>query len=110
MGKKKADPSSLGGEIAAGFKGSLAGLTRLASPHPAVRHIFDVLERLKARPYATNAIIRGEPGTGKEGLAHTLHELMHPEGGPLVAISTAGRAEPELAGELFGAAPQLRGE
>src|SRR5437588_4305689 len=110
MGKKKADPSSLGGEIAAGFKGSLAGLTRLASPHPSVRHIFDVLERLKARPYATNAVIRGEPGTGKEGLAHTLHELMHPDGAPLVSVSTAGRSEESVALDLFGAWPRHKGE
>jgi DNA-binding NtrC family response regulator len=109
MGKKKAEPASLG-EIAAGFKGSLAGLTRLASPHPSVRHILDVLERLKARPYATNAVIRGEPGTGKEGLAHTLHELMHPEGGPLVSVSTAGRDERAVAAELFGTGPQHKGE
>jgi DNA-binding NtrC family response regulator len=109
MGKKKLDPSSLG-EIAAGFKGSLAGLSRLGSSHPSVRHILDVLERLKARPYATNAVIRGEPGTGKEGLAHTLHELMHPEGGPLVSVSTAGRDERAVAAELFGTGPQHKGE
>jgi DNA-binding NtrC family response regulator len=109
MAKKKQDPASLG-EVSAGFKGSLAGLTRLASQHPSVRHIFDVLERLKARPYATNAVIRGEPGTGKEGLAHTLHELMHPEGGPLVSVSTAGRDEREVAAELFGSGPQHKGE
>jgi DNA-binding NtrC family response regulator len=109
MAKKKADPASLG-EIAAGFKGSLAGLTRLGSSHPSVRHILDVLERLKARPYATNVIVRGEPGTGKEGLAHTLHELMHPEGGPLVSVSTAGRDERAVATELFGTGPQHKGE
>jgi DNA-binding NtrC family response regulator len=114
MGKKKTDsqagtPSSLG-EIAAGFKGSLTGLSRLASPHPSVRHILDVLERLKGRPYATNAVIRGEPGTGKEGLAHTLHELMHPEGGPLTSVSTAGRDERVVAAELFGTGPQHKGE
>jgi DNA-binding NtrC family response regulator len=110
MAKKKADPSSLSEVTTGHFKGSLAGLARLASPHPSVRHIFDVLERLKARPYATNAIIRGEPGTGKEGLAHTLHDLMHPEGGPLVSVSTAGRDEHVVASELFGAAATHKGE
>ena len=110
MAKKKVESASLA-EIAAGhFKGSLEGLTRLASPHPSVRHILDILERLKARPYATNAVIRGEPGTGKEGLAHTLHDLMHPEGGPLVSVSTAGRSEDSVAAELFGAGPQHKGE
>jgi DNA-binding NtrC family response regulator len=109
MAKKKQDPSSLA-EVAGGFKGSLAGLNRLASPHPSVRHVLDVLGRLRARPYATNALIRGEAGTGKEGLAHTLHELMHPEGGPLASVSTAGREERAVAAELFGTGPQHKGE
>ena len=91
MAKKRAEPASLG-EITAGhLKGMVEGLKRLASPHPSVRHILDVIERLQARPYTTHAVIGGEPGTGKEGLAHTLHELMHPEGGPLKSVSTAGR-------------------
>ena len=85
-------------------------MVRLASPHPSVRYVLDVLERLKARPYATHAIIGGEPGTGKEGLAHTLHELMHGEAAPLVSVSTAGREENLVAEELFGAAPRHKGE
>jgi DNA-binding NtrC family response regulator len=109
--KHHAEPSSLG-ELAAGHvKGSIEGLRRLVSPHPSVRHIIDVVERLKARPYATNAVLGGEPGTGKEGLAHTLHELMHPEGdAPIVSVSTAGRDEAEVAADLFGRAPQHKGD
>ena len=108
--KNRPQAASLG-DIAAGrIKGSTEGLKRLASQHPAVRHIFDVIEHLQARPYATNAVIGGEPGTGKEGLAHTLHDLMHPDGGPIVSLSTSGRAEDELAAELFGTAPKVRGE
>jgi DNA-binding NtrC family response regulator len=108
--KKKSEPSSLGEVTAGHFKSSIEGLTRLASQHPSVRHILDVLTRLKERPYATNAVIRGEPGTGKEGLAHTLHELMHPDGAPLVSVSTAGRPEEAVAAELFGAWPRHKGE
>lgn len=113
MSKKRPQQASLG-ELTAGHdvKGSVEGLKRLASSHPSVRHIVDVVEHLQARPYATNAVIGGEPGTGKEGLAHTLHELMHPSDGdaPLVTVSTSGRAEEELAAELFGSAPKVRGE
>ena len=111
MSKKRPQAASLG-EITAGhIKGSVEGLKRLGSPHPAVRHILEVIERLQAHPYSTNAIIGGEPGTGKEGLAHTLHELMHPENdAPLVTVSTSGRAEKELAEELFGTGPRVRGE
>jgi anaerobic nitric oxide reductase transcription regulator len=104
------DASSLGEVTSGASKGSEAGLTRLASPHPSVRYILDVLERLRARGYATNAVIGGEPGTGKEGLAHTLHELMHPDGGKLVTVSTSGRPEEVVAAELFGAAPTQKGD
>jgi DNA-binding NtrC family response regulator len=107
---RKAEPSSLGEVTAGHFKSSIEGLTRLASQHPSVRHILDVLTRLRERPYATNVVIRGEPGTGKEGLAHTLHELMHPEGAPLMSVSTAGRPEESVAIELFGAWPRHKGE
>src|SRR5579871_4719539 len=89
-------PASLGEVTARRLEGSVSGLVRLNSPHPSVRYILDVLERLQARPYLTNAVISGEPGTGKEGLAHTLHELMHPEGAPLISVSTAGRDEAGL--------------
>ncbi|MDB4971358.1 MAG: transcriptional regulator, NifA, Fis Family [Myxococcales bacterium] len=110
MSKKKAEPTSLGEVTAGHFKSSIEGLTRLASQHPSVRHILDILTRLRERPYATNAIVRGEPGTGKEGLAHTLHELMHPDGAPLVSVSTAGRPEESVALELFGAWPRHKGD
>jgi DNA-binding NtrC family response regulator len=111
MSKKSArQPASLGELTAGQIKGSVEGLKRLGSPHPSVRHILDVIEHLQQRPYATNAIIGGEPGTGKEGLAYTLHDLMHPDGGPVVTVSTAGRDEADLADELFGASARVKGE
>jgi len=109
MAKKKPVPESLG-QLAAGIKGSVEGLKRLASQHPSVRHIIDVVEHLQARPYITNAMIAGEPGTGKEGLAHTLHELMHRESAPIVQVTTRGRDAVELAGELFGHGPKRSGD
>ena len=110
MPKRKIAPDSIG-QLAAGYKGSVEGLKRLGSAHPSVRHIIDVVEHLQARPYSTNAVIAGEPGTGKEGLAHTLHELMHPDGdAPIVQVATAGRDPDVIAGELFGRGPSARGE
>ena len=110
MSKKRPQPQSLG-EITAGqMKNSTEGLKRLASSHPSIKHILDVIEHLQARPYATNAVIGGEPGTGKEGLAHTLHELMHSDGAPIVSVSTSGRDPDELAQELFGTAPRIKGD
>jgi DNA-binding NtrC family response regulator len=111
MSRNRPAPASLGEITAGNLKSSAEGLKRLASSHPSVRHIVDVIEHLQKRPYATNAIIGGEPGTGKEGLAHTLHELMHPDAGaPLITVSTSGRPEAEIAEELFGTAARVKGE
>ncbi len=110
MAKKTKEASSLGEVVADRARGSLDGMKRLASAHPGVRYIVDVIGRLRAHPYATNVLIGGEPGTGKEGLAHTIHDLMHPEGGPLISIATGGRSDDEFAAELFGAAPRGKGE
>ena len=112
MSKKTTKEATSLGEVTAGgsIKTSEAGLGRLGSSHPSVRYIIDVLERLRARSYTTHAIVAGEPGTGKEGLAHTLHELMHPDGGPLITVSTAGRPESVVSAEIFGAAPTQKGD
>jgi DNA-binding NtrC family response regulator len=110
MAKKTKEPSSLGEVVAGHGRGSLEGMKRLASAHPGVRYVVDVVERLKARPYSTNVLITGEPGTGKEGLAHTIHELMHPDGAPLISIATGGRSDDDFAAELFGSGPQAKGE
>lgn len=109
MSKKKHEPASLG-EVVSGTTVSVEGLERLASQHHSVRYVLDVLKQLQARPYATCALIRGEPGTGKEGLALTLHELMQGQDAPLVTISTAGRPEDDVAAELFGTAPHKKGD
>ena len=106
MGKKKKEASSLGEVVA----GRVEGLKRLTSAHPGVRYVVDVVEHLRARPYATNVLIGGEPGTGKEGLAHTIHDLMHPDGAPLISLATGGRGDEELAAELFGSGPHKKSE
>jgi len=110
MAKKTKEASSLGEVVADRARGSLDGMKRLASAHPGVRYIVDVIGRLRARPYSTNFVISGEPGTGKEGLAHTVHDLTHPDGAPLISIATGGRSDEDLAAELFGTAPRGKGE
>ena len=109
MSKKRSNVASLG-ELTAGRRGSLDGLKRLESPHPSVRYIVEVVDHLQPHPYTTNVLIGGEPGTGKDGLAHTLHDLMHPETAPIVSLSAAGHDSDELARELFGAGAQVKGE
>jgi anaerobic nitric oxide reductase transcription regulator len=54
--------------------------------------VLDVLERLHDRPYRTNALILGEPGTGKNGLARALGHLIAPRA-PLVRFDVTGFPE-----------------
>ena len=77
-------------------------ILRYQSEHPALKHVLDVVERLQDRPYRTNALLLGEPGTGQEGLARALHALMHPDEAPFAEVSLGGRDLHEASVELFG--------
>jgi Nif-specific regulatory protein len=79
----------------------IGALIRIASPHPAMTQILDVIERLSERPYRTNFLLVGEPGTGKEGLGRALAHLTCP-GGPLVRFDVAGFPEEEALDLLCG--------
>jgi DNA-binding NtrC family response regulator len=81
----------------------MGAVMRYRSDHPSSVRILDTLERLLDRPYRTHALIRGEPGTGKEGLARALHGAMHPgEDAPFVKIPSGGRDPAILSRHLFG--------
>jgi DNA-binding NtrC family response regulator len=79
-------------------------ILRYRSDHAALVRVLDVVERLQDRPYRTNVVILGEPGTGKEGLARALHALMHTEDAPFIEVSLGGRDPREALEELFGTA------
>jgi DNA-binding NtrC family response regulator len=80
----------------------IGALIRVSSPHPAMTHILDVIERLQDRPFRTNFLLLGEPGTGKDGLARALHQLVAP-GGPLVKLDVGGFPEEAALEALCGA-------
>src|SRR5258708_5171230 len=79
-------------------------ILRYRSDHPALIRVLDVVERLQDHPYRTNALLLGEPGTGKEGLARALHALMHADDAPFVEVALGGRDGSEAALEMFGSA------
>jgi Nif-specific regulatory protein len=80
----------------------IGALIRMSSPHPALTQILDVIERLQDHPYRTNALLLGEPGTGKEGLARALHHLMAP-GTSLERLDLAGYSDEEALAALAAA-------
>ncbi len=47
-------------------------------------------------------VLLGETGTGKELVAHAIHEASAREGGPFVAVDCAGMTETLFESELFG--------
>jgi DNA-binding NtrC family response regulator len=77
-------------------------IQRYQSDHPELVRVLDVVARLQDRPYRTEALLLGEHGTGKEGLARALHALMHSSEAPFVETSLGGRDPREAATELFG--------
>jgi len=78
-------------------------MIRVTSSHPGMTKILDVVERLSDRPYRTNFVLLGEPGTGKEGLGRALAHLTCP-GGPLVRFDVAGFPEEDALDLLCGTA------
>ena len=79
----------------------IGSLIRVSSGHPAMSRILDVVERLHEHPFRTNALVVGEPGTGKDGLARALGQLMSP-GRPLVRLDVVNFPEEAALAALCG--------
>lgn len=79
----------------------IGSLIRVTSGHPAMSRILDVVERLHDHPFRTNALVLGEPGTGKDGLARALAQLMVP-GRPLVRLDVVNFPEDAALAALCG--------
>jgi len=79
----------------------IGALIRMSGSHPAMTRILDVIERLQDRPLRTNFVLLGEPGTGKEGLARALHQLMSLSG-PIERLDVTGFSDEEGLAALCG--------
>jgi len=67
---------------------------------PAMRPILDLISRVG--PSDANVLITGEPGTGKEVIARTLHAISNRAAKPMITVNAGGLSEGVFESELFG--------
>jgi transcriptional regulator with GAF, ATPase, and Fis domain len=67
---------------------------------PAMKEVMELVQRVA--PTATNVIIYGETGTGKELIANAIHEMGPRRFKPMVKVNCAAIPEGLLESELFG--------
>ncbi|HEX4168253.1 MAG TPA: sigma-54 dependent transcriptional regulator [Bryobacteraceae bacterium] len=67
---------------------------------PAMQPVLDLITRVG--PSDANVLITGEPGTGKEVIARTLHAISVRANKPMVTVNAGGLAEGVFESELFG--------
>jgi DNA-binding NtrC family response regulator len=66
----------------------------------AMQPVLDLISRVG--PSDANVLITGEPGTGKEVVARTLHAISVRANKPMVTVNAGGLAEGVFESELFG--------
>ncbi|MCX7885897.1 MAG: sigma-54 dependent transcriptional regulator [Verrucomicrobiae bacterium] len=76
------------------------GLENIIGESPAMQQVFDIIRQLA--PTRATALIVGETGTGKELVAHAIHNLSPRKNGPFVAVHAAALPSSLLESELFG--------
>ncbi len=73
---------------------------RLVGESAAIRQVFSLIQRVA--PTDATVLIVGENGTGKELVAHAIHEASARSRGPFVPINCGAIPETLLESELFG--------
>ena len=76
------------------------GLENLIGQSSAMLQIFEIVQQVA--PTRATVLISGETGTGKELIAHALHNLSPRKNGPFVAVHAAALSTTLLESELFG--------
>lgn len=67
---------------------------------PSMRPVLELITRVG--PSDANVLVTGEPGTGKEVVARTIHAISERAQRPLVTVNAGGLAEGVFESELFG--------
>ena len=76
------------------------GLENLIGQSPAMLQLFDIIRQVA--PTRATVLITGETGTGKELVAHAVHNLSPRKNGAFVAVHAAALPTALLESELFG--------
>jgi two-component system response regulator HydG len=72
----------------------------LIGKSPSIQKVADFLNRIA--PTSCSVLIRGETGTGKEVVAHALHNRSTRREGPFIPLNCSALPETMLESELFG--------
>jgi DNA-binding NtrC family response regulator len=75
-------------------------LPTMIAQAPAMQPVLELVSRVG--PSDANVLITGEPGTGKEVVARTLHAISSRANKPMVTVNAGGLAEGVFESELFG--------
>jgi DNA-binding NtrC family response regulator len=76
------------------------GLENIVGQSPAMLQVFETVRQVA--PSRATVLIQGETGTGKELIAHAIHNLSPRKSGPFVAVHAAALPSALLESELFG--------
>jgi len=75
-------------------------LPTMIAESPAMRPVMEMISRVG--PSDANVLLLGEPGTGKEVVARTIHGISARANKPMVTVNAGGLAEGVFESELFG--------
>jgi two-component system, NtrC family, response regulator HupR/HoxA len=77
-------------------------LHRMLGRSPAMQALYELIDRLASAATTTTVLIQGENGTGKELVAHAIHERSPRRALPFVAANCSAFNDNLLDSELFG--------
>ena len=80
-----------------------AKLENFTGKSPAMERVYGLIR--KVAPTNATVLVEGPSGTGKELVAHALHNLSPRAKGPFIAVECAALSKELLESELFGYAP-----